>query len=380
MISGLGSGISSIATPLLVLAATGSAAKAAIVGACSSLTYALCCLPAGVLADRYQRKAILISTPLIELAAVAAVTVSLLAGHFWLPLLAGAAIVQAAMAALRSAAGRPAFRRIVPAQQLDLAVSRTLTGSNAVELVAPVLGGGLFGVARWLPFAVDSLSFAATAIAAMLLRTPLGPESRSRQRFGTELAAGLKYVWGNAYLRFVAGWSAVIGAGLTVLPLVEVVLLRWRGAQPWLIGVASGIGAAGGLLGAAASKWMIGRIARRRLVLLGSWAIVCTVAVAAVLPHPLLIAGVMGVAWFLFSPLVVVINAYELRVIPDELQARAQTIMSMSELALPWATFLAVGAIADRAGPVVAVLAVAGVLGVAALIASLAKSLHELDR
>src|SRR5262245_21207989 len=103
MISTLGSCISGFAWPLLVLAATGSAAKAAFIGSCSSLTYVLCSLPSGVLADRYPRRPILVGTALTQLAALAAVTVFVLTGGFSLPLLTGAAMLESAMGCLRSA-------------------------------------------------------------------------------------------------------------------------------------------------------------------------------------------------------------------------------------------------------------------------------------
>jgi MFS family permease len=379
MISGLGTGISGIAWPLLVLGATGSASKAALIGSCFGFSYALCALPSGVLADRYPRKMVLVFTSLVELAALAAVTTSLLAGFFWLPLLLGVAVVQAAMDSLRSAAGRPALRRIVPQTQIDQALSRTLAGGNVVEIVAPVCGGLLYTAARWLPFAADSLSFAATAFSALLVRTPLGPETRARQRFRTELGEGLRYVWSNAYLRFVAWWTAVVSAAATMVPLAIVVLLQSRGAKPWLIGVVSAIAAVGGVLGAAASNRLIARFARRRLVLAASWGLAVSVAVVAVLPYPLLIAAAFGASAFLFAPLVVVINAYELRVVPDELQARVQTIMTMAELSLPWAVLLAAGVVIDRMGPAAAVLVAAVIYAVAAVIAGNAKSLHALD-
>jgi predicted MFS family arabinose efflux permease len=146
-----------------------------------------------------------------------------------------------------------------------------------------------------------------------------------------------------------------------------------------LIGVVSAVTAFGGLLGAAASNRLIERFPRRRLVLASGWAQVSIVAVVAFVPHPLLIAAAFSVTAFLFVPLVVVINAYEVRVVPDQLQARVQTIMTMSELSLPWAALLAGGAIIDGYGPVAAVLVAAAIYAAAATIANLSKSLHQLD-
>ena len=55
-LSALGSQVSLVAYPLLVLAVTGSPAKAGVVGFAKSVPVALLALPAGALADRVNRK------------------------------------------------------------------------------------------------------------------------------------------------------------------------------------------------------------------------------------------------------------------------------------------------------------------------------------
>jgi len=396
IISELGNGISGIAYPLLVLGATGSAAKAAMVGACYTVALAVLSLPAGVLADRYQRRRILVLSPLVDMVAVATIVPAVLTGHVWLTQLCAVAFVQGSMTALRSAAARPALNRIVAAEDIDQALSIELTRSGLVGLAAPPIGGLLFSIARWLPFGVDALSFGASMLTALSLRTPLGPEGAAptdcpgadcqhspeaegrRLPFRTDLVEGLRYVWRSGYLRFMAGWSCLIGMALSALPLVTVVLLRSRGAGPVLIGVAYAIGAAGGLLGAQVAPKLIRRLPGRRLVLLGTWALVGSTVAVAVLPHPVQIALAIAAAYFLISPLIVVINAYETRTVPDALQGRVTMIMMMSELSLLWASLLVVGAIADRFGPAVAVLAIAGIFTIVAVI-SHGPALRQID-
>src|ERR1700722_7044562 len=77
-ISLLGSQTSKIAYPLLVLAMTGSPARAGIAGFAALLGYLLWPLPAGALADRHDRKRIMIACDVIRLAAVGSIAVA-----FW---------------------------------------------------------------------------------------------------------------------------------------------------------------------------------------------------------------------------------------------------------------------------------------------------------
>lgn len=79
--SALGSEISEIAYPLLILATTGSAAEAGLVGASVLIAHLLTLLPAGVVADRYPRKRIMVASSLVQLVAVATVVPAVYAGR-----------------------------------------------------------------------------------------------------------------------------------------------------------------------------------------------------------------------------------------------------------------------------------------------------------
>src|SRR5579884_4093439 len=79
-LSQLGSQISTVAFPLLVLALTGSAAKAGVVGLSKWLPLMVMALPAGVLADRFDRKRLMIGSDAIRALLLASVPVALALG------------------------------------------------------------------------------------------------------------------------------------------------------------------------------------------------------------------------------------------------------------------------------------------------------------
>ena len=60
VVSSVGSRVSMLAFPLLVLAITHSPAQAGLIGALRGLPYALFILPAGALIDRWNRKRVMI--------------------------------------------------------------------------------------------------------------------------------------------------------------------------------------------------------------------------------------------------------------------------------------------------------------------------------
>ena len=73
VLSELGSQTSTVAYPLLVLALTGSAAKAGVVGLAKWLPLAVFSLPAGVLADRVDRKRLMIGCDAVRMLAAASI-------------------------------------------------------------------------------------------------------------------------------------------------------------------------------------------------------------------------------------------------------------------------------------------------------------------
>ena len=80
-VSQLGSQASTVAFPLLVLSLTGSAAKAGIVGLAKWLPLALTALPAGMAADRFDRKVLMLASDAIRALLLATIPVALWLGH-----------------------------------------------------------------------------------------------------------------------------------------------------------------------------------------------------------------------------------------------------------------------------------------------------------
>ena len=76
-LSALGSQVSLVAYPLLVLAVTGSPAKAGVVGFAKSVPVALLALPAGALADRMNRKVLMVTCDCIRALALTAFSIAL---------------------------------------------------------------------------------------------------------------------------------------------------------------------------------------------------------------------------------------------------------------------------------------------------------------
>ncbi len=150
-VSLLGSQTSKIAYPLLVLAMTGSPANAGIAGFAAMLGYLLFPLPAGGVADRYDRKRIMIACDVIRLAAVGSIAVAgWVADITYLQVLV-AGFLEGSASVFFSLAQRAALPMLVHPSQRSVAISQNEARQNAAQLAGPtlqVLTLGLIVLAR----------------------------------------------------------------------------------------------------------------------------------------------------------------------------------------------------------------------------------------
>jgi MFS family permease len=137
----LGISISSFAYPLVVLDQPGSPAKAGLVGSILGGTAFFLRLPAGVLVDRWNRRAILIACDVGRALNAAAFAIALALGHFFYPQVLAVAFVEAALGVLFGPAEAAAVRRVVAPEQVRAAVAQNQSRSAIPGLIGPPLGG-----------------------------------------------------------------------------------------------------------------------------------------------------------------------------------------------------------------------------------------------
>lgn len=179
LFSSVGTQLTVIAYPLLTLAVTGSAAKAGIVGFARLLPHAVFGLLAGVAADRWNRKRLMIAADGVRALAIASLAALIVLDRvaFWQIVLV--VVVEAVGSSFFHAAQTGALRAVVPARQLPAAVGAQQARAATVNLVGPPLGGVLYGVGRAVPFLADAVSYTFSFLSLLAMRTPF-QERRDR--------------------------------------------------------------------------------------------------------------------------------------------------------------------------------------------------------
>jgi MFS family permease len=213
VVSTLGSEISGLAFPLLVLSLTGSPAQAGIVGFARGLPYLLLYLPAGALVDRWNRKRVMLVADAGRAASIGSVAVWLALGRPPLAWLAVVAFVEGALFVFFQLAESAALPQIVAREQLPQAIAQNQARMQGAHVAGAPLGGALFGVSRLLPFVADAVSYAVSFVSLLFVR-PAFQESRepTQTRLRTEIAEGVRWLWSQPFLRtttlIVAGTSS----------------------------------------------------------------------------------------------------------------------------------------------------------------------------
>jgi hypothetical protein len=328
LLSTAGTSSTGIAYPLLVLALTSSPAKAGLVGFARLAPYALLALPAGVAADRWNRKSLMIGADVVRALMLAGLAVAVQLDHAGWPLIAAIAFAEGAGAVVFGVAQAGALRAIVPRRQLPAAVGAQRARSAAVDLAGPPLGGALFAVGRALPFAADSASYAFSLASLAAIRTPF-QERRELEstRLRSQVAEGFRFLWRQPFIRATTFLYALLNVTIPALLLVVIVVGRREGLSSSEIGgLVAAFGAAllaGALLSPLLRRWL----SVRAIILLELWTALGSglflvwptvwVLVAGMLPQAIVIPATDSV-----------VVGYRVAVTPDRLLGRVESVRS----------------------------------------------------
>jgi MFS family permease len=322
VVSTIGTRVTSIAFPLLVLAETGSPAQAGIVGFARIIPWALFGFVAGVVADRVNRKRVMIASDLVRAAAVLSIAVAIAFDMVTVAQIALVAFVEGSLYVFFNIAELGALRSVVPGPQLPAAAAVEQARWSTVTLVAPPLGGALFGLGRALPFLANSISYVFSLTSLLAMRTPF-QETREKDETAarTQLAEGFRWLWSHRFFRACAllfSWTNLVYEALF---LVLIVAGRREGLSGGEIGALIAVFGVCSLLGSVFAPRLAHSIPMRMMVI-GSFWLQLGFAVAIVKPSAyVLLAGCVPMA--LFTPTVnAAVIGYRTAVVPDRLTGR----------------------------------------------------------
>ncbi|MBS2535983.1 MFS transporter [Catenulispora sp. NF23] len=323
-LSTLGSQMSLIAFPLLVLSLGAGAAEAGLVATCSLVTRLALRLPAGNLVDRTDRRRLMLATDLVRLVALGSIPIAGGFGALGYPQLLVVAIVEGSATALFGPASRIAVRDVVPEHQLSDALSKEQAALGTATLVGPFLGGWLFAVDRILPFTADALSYAVSAVLLLGMATRPQPADPATPR-PTGALAGVRWLGRRPALLRALLFGSLLNLGGAAAEVAVVVTLREKHTAGTVIGLVMACAGVGAVLGALAAPRVIALLDPGPLFLVVGVVWTFGFAAFAAAPTPLVVGPVLVLLIFLTPPAGILVGRVLLTESPRELLGRIST-------------------------------------------------------
>ena len=379
-LSDLGNAISSLAVPLLVLELTHSPVQAGLVGTVGLVVMLLCRLPAGVLADRVDRRRLMLTCDAVRLVAYLVLGFVVLDGKASIAAVIAVVVVASAGTALFGTAEHSSLRNIVAPSQLPAAVARNEARSYGTGLAGPPLGGLLFGLGRSLPFFGDALTFLASFIGVALVQRPLQqPRAGKPAGNASALAEGFRFVFRNPFLRAVLLIAAPLNLAISGIIFTIIVTLQRHQTPPAVIGTVETVVAAGGLLGALVAPALQRRLPLPSLIRGICWAACGFLAISALLTSSVLAAVPVAIAVFLGPASNAALFGHQAAITPDRLQGRVVSVVIVVATSAAAVAPLLAGVLIAAFGSPVAILVFSAAVGGSAIAATLSRGIRSME-
>ncbi|MEM7653393.1 MAG: MFS transporter [Pseudomonadota bacterium] len=289
VVSNVGTWMHDVGAGWLMTSLDPTPSMVALVQAAVTLPVFLFALPAGAIADIYDRRKLLIAVNL-GMSAVASALAVLVYLNLVTPLIlliftfllgTGAAFIAPAWQAI--------VPMLVPRKDLPSAIALNSMGINVSRAIGPALAGVLIAaIGLYAPFALNAVSFIGIIAALVLWKVPVKDKSHALppERVGHAIRAGLRYVRRSgpfkatlirAFLFFVfaSGYWAM-------LPLVARDLLN---GGPELYGILLGCVGAGAVSGAVILPKIKAALGPNRTVMVGTFGTAAAMATLAAVPN-----------------------------------------------------------------------------------------------
>jgi MFS family permease len=328
----IGAGFATFAVPLIAFALTQSVFQAGLVSTIGALGYLVATLPAGAIADRVDRKRLLILCAAIDLVLLGSLVVAIAASALTIWQLAGVLFLSSVVASFFGPAESGGIREVVRADQMGSAMAAMQGRQAAASLVSGPIGGLLYSIGRVVPFLASAIGYAVVLVCTLFVRRPLNGDlaHTKGESAWQSLVDGLKFVWSVPFLRTGIGIFALINLGFNGLMFALNLHLIQIRTEPVLIGLIDAVAGASMLVGAVLAGPLVKRFPAGKLAVVG-----ILLAVVGGIAMALSTQYWEYLVWIAITLLLIpAVNSgligYASVITPSKLQGRMNAVMNLS--------------------------------------------------
>jgi MFS family permease len=332
--SNVGDGIALAAGPLLVASQTADPVLVAAASMLQMLPWLCFGLYAGVLADRVDRRRLVMAANLVRVAVLAMLAATIMLDAVDVGVVLVAMFLLGTAETFVDTTTATLLPMLVAPADLGLGNARLQFGSHTINrLIAPPVGAGLFAAGMALPFVAQAV----TVALAVVLVARIGATPPARPSAGgsvrREIADGLRWVWSHAAIRTlvltILAFNITFGAviGIRVLYVVERLGLGEVG-----FGLFMAFEAAGGIVGTLVYTRLERRLRRSGIMRVGLVIETLTHLVLAITTFPavafatMFVFGIHEAAWGTTA------STIRQQLVPNEYQGRVSSVYLVSVL------------------------------------------------
>lgn len=332
--------------PLVGLALSGSPFVAGLLVTAESAIGLVLMSFGGAIADRHDRRRLMIALGLIGLALSVVATGMLASGTMTTLAFAVLVVLFAVMNGLLGPSNDAMLKSIVPMERFAKAQAIREARESCVELSGGVIGGLLYRLAGWLPFLVSTILYGIAAATALRLPKRIGADGvEAADAVATSPATPTVTATSGdnpSFLtQFIEGWcwtltrrvilaAIVQGAIINVACVGSIVgvqiMLAARGTDAALIGLVGTVTGIAAFAGSLAAGWLVDHVSTGGIIML-TFAVLTAAMIPLLFTDSYAVIVVCLAAPALLFP---ALNAGELGFIygrtPDDMQGRVSTV------------------------------------------------------
>ena len=378
-ISHFGGLIQMVGASWMMVELTPSPALVTLVHSSSTLPFMLLALPAGAIADSFDRRMIMIAAQSFMLTVSVALAAAAASGWLTPGLLLAFTFAIACGNVFHAPAWHASVGGMVPKTILPAAVAYNSMGFNVARLAGPAVGGVLVAAAGpTAAFLVNALSYTYLIRVLARWKPAMVPAAKARQPLFSAMADGLAFVARTPDLRTVLARAFLIAIACAAIPAsLPLVANDLLGGGPMIFGALLGAFGLGAVSGALLVRHLRAYLRSEGLVRCGAVALASAAGLLAA-SGSMVLSGlaivVAGAGWVVsLSTLNVSVQFLAERWV----LARCLAIYQMTSFGTMAVGSWFTGQIAERSGVRVA-LAVAAVMLVCAALAGFVQRLPDL--
>ncbi len=324
----------------------------------------LLALPAGVFADVFDRRRLLIGVQTASLVVAGVLAALTAAGETTPALLLTFTFLLGCGQTLTMPAWQALIPELVPRSQLPAASALGGISMNLARAVGPAVAGLLIAsVDVAAVFALNALSFGFLVLALFAWRRRPAERDDLPERFGSALVAGGRYIRHSRVVRRILLRSLLfVVPGTVVWALLALVASRRLGLGPGGYGLLLAALGVGAVAGAFTLPRLRALTSTNGVVLLASLVFAVALLVVALAANPVVVTAVLFAAGAAWLAVMANLNATMQLFLPGWVRARGLSTYQIVFIGAQGVAALAWGLLAERFGLVDVFLAAAGLM------------------